>query len=727
VSFRSPFSRLISAGVGILACGALAAVAAITPTTIERISLPSGATLGVEADAASFGPLSVSSTGRFVAFASNARNFYGPDTNNITDIYLRDRVSNFTFPVSLGNPLGSTTPRVLANGDSTEPDMTGDARFVAFQSLATNLAFGDTNAASDIYVRDRFGDALRVSVSSFGLQGPNGAGSFSPSISDASFDAGLDGLHFFVGYHSDANNLDGLDTNGVSDVFVTEVGPDPFFGGFQVEDTQCVSVAPDGSEGDGESAFASMSADGRYVVFESAAENLTADDGNGFRDIFLRDLVTDETTRITAVKDDQGVVLDESDGDSHLPAISPDGRFIAFVTDATVFDPSDSGSFFDVYVYDRILNSFTRTSVDSLDNEGDADSGITTNVNDRPAVVSQGASGDFLCAFASDAENLDVDGNQLTDVFVYDSSDGTTVRVSSAGGAVEDGFSSSPGFSALGNVLAFDSFATNLVTDDNNLFFDVFAIGTGISGLPGDQAPVADAGLDQQVFETDDVFLDGTASFDPESAPLTYSWTQVDDGAPLVELDDPTLDQPSFVAPPVAGPTVLTFELTVSDGVNTSSPDTVEVLVDVAPAGVVQGVVTDGDLNPIEGAQVHVVREDGEEAAGPVFTDAGGNYVVNNVRAGLNTVSASAPGFEPATAEVDVAPGANEVVDLQLDGPTGSLIGEVRLSDGTAVLGALVTLRSAGGDVIATDTTDAAGEYSLDDLDFVELEAAGSL
>jgi len=722
---------MLTVAVGLLACASLTAVAEISPTEIERVSLPN--TAGAEGNAASFGPLSVSGTGRFVAFSSRARNFYGPDTNNILDIYVRDRIAGFTFPVSLGNPPSNLAGRVLGNGDSSEPDITGDGRFVAFQSLATNLVTGDTNAASDVFVRDRNGDALRVSVNDFGGQGPNGAGSFAPSISDPALDVSLGGLQFFVAYHSDANNLDGVDTNTVTDVFLTEVAPDPFFGGFGVQETVRISRAPDGSEGDGESLNASISKDGRYVVYESGAENLTADDGNGFRDIFLYDRVTDENTRITAVRDDQGQILDEADGDSHLPAISPDGRFIAFVTDATVFDPSDSGLFFDVYVYDRLFNTFTRVSVDSLDNEGDADSGIITDQlaqilrDGRPAVTTQGASGDFLCAFASEAENLDLDGNQEIDVFVYDSSDATTIRVSTAGGQVEDGFSSSPGISDLGNLVAFDSGATNLIFDDNNLFFDVFALGTGIAGLPGDQAPVADAGLDQVVFETDLVVLDGTGSFDPEVAPLTYQWTQIDDGSPLVELDDPTSDQPSFIAPPVPGPVILTFQLVVSDGANTSEPDEVEILVDVAPAAVVQGVVTDSDFNPIFGAQVHVIREDGEEADGPVFTDAGGNYVVNNVRAGFNTVTVSAPGFEPHFEDVELAPAEVLVLDVQLASPTGSLLGEVRLADGTAVLGAIVTLRTVNGDTIATTNTDAAGEYLLDDLDFVELDAAGSL
>lgn len=734
VIFRPSYQRLFSAAVGLGLTGTLAALAAVSPSEITLVSRPSGITPGQQANAASQGPVSLTSSGRLVAFTSFGRNLYALDNNSFSDIYIRDQSGNFTSIVSLGNPTGGsgspTNNRVIANGDSRNPAISPtDGRFVAFESNATNLIEGDTNAATDVYLRDRFGDVVRASVSSGNAQGPNGAGSFAPSVSDPQQDSNSSGSVVYVAYHSDANNLDGAETNGVSDVFVTEVGPGFLVGSLRVNETRRISRATDGSQADGVSRNAVISRDGRYVVFESAASNLVEDDTNGESDIFLADLQADTIEIISAERDETGAIVNEADGGSYLPSLSADGRFIVYVSDATIHDPSDSGAGADVFIYDRLLNTTDRVSVDSNGDEGDGDallldSNSNPDINSRPTVSADGR----YVVFFADSENLDTnDGNGQFDVFIHDRQDGETRRLSVSASLQEDGDSRGAAISANGGVVAFASTATNLITDDNNLQGDIFALETGGGGGSVEGQPVADAGAAQLAFELDTIILDGTASFDPEDDPLTYQWTQVEDpDAPTVTLDDPTSPTPTFQAPLVSQATILTFSLVVSDGVNTSEEALVDVLVDEAPYATISGTITDGNLQPLVGATVTVVREDGEEAF-PVETDGAGNYEVQGVRVGTNTIVVSAEGFEPEEREITVGAGEEVDEDFTLVDFTGAVLGEVRLSNGSPVVDALVTLYDNQGEILAEDFTDDAGEYFLPDLDRFELGVAGTL
>src|SRR6185436_5012987 len=195
----------------------------------------------------------ISADGRFVAFASSASNLVAGDTNGTNDIFLRDRAAGTTVLLSVDSA------GTQGNGPSQSPAISADGHLVAFLSVASNLVPGDTNSGSDVFVRDlQSATTERVSVTSNGSQVY--AGGTYPSIS-------ADGA--YVAFISAAPDLVAGDTNGVLDVFLRNRTSGT---------TERVSVGSGGVEGDDRSGFAAISADGRYVVFQSKATNLVPGD-----------------------------------------------------------------------------------------------------------------------------------------------------------------------------------------------------------------------------------------------------------------------------------------------------------------------------------------------------------------------------------------------------------------------------------------------------------------
>ena len=296
--------------------------------TTERISVDSDE---VQGNFASYSA-SISADGRFVAFFSDAWNLFAGDTNNSRDVFVRDRFAGTTERVSISRSSGG-----LADSHSDHPEISPDGRFVAFYSEATNLVAGDTNARSDIFVRDRLASTTeRVSLRSGGGQADGH--SDDPVMS-------ADGR--FVAFWSDATNLVAGDTNGVRDVFVhdRETGV-----------TERVSVSGGEAQGNAFSGgflhFASMgtsiSADGRFVAFRSTASNLVAGDDNNAADMFVRDRLAGTTERVSV--DSAG---GQANGDSYTVSISADGRFVAFESAATNLVAGDTNGFDDIFLRDR--------------------------------------------------------------------------------------------------------------------------------------------------------------------------------------------------------------------------------------------------------------------------------------------------------------------------------------------------------------------------------------
>ncbi len=159
---------------------------------------------------------SISADGRFVAFESTATNLVTGDTNNASDVFVRDLQSGTTERVSVDSS------EKQGNNASYYPSISADGRFVAFKSFATNLVSTDTNDKLDVFVRDRQdGTTQRASLDSSGKQGNDHAGFANGLVTSHDHSISGDGLH--VAFHSTATNLVTSDTSGFPDVFVHEV------------------------------------------------------------------------------------------------------------------------------------------------------------------------------------------------------------------------------------------------------------------------------------------------------------------------------------------------------------------------------------------------------------------------------------------------------------------------------------------------------------------------
>lgn len=380
---------------------------------------------------------SLSGDAHFIAYTSTASNLVGGDVNATGDVFIRDQQTKAVTLVSAslnGRPAGAP---------SDHPSASADGRYVAFRSWAANLVTGDSNQAPDIFVRDtQTATTIRASVANDGSQANNT--SDTPSIS-------TNGR--YVAFASIASNLAAGDSNGDWDVFVRDL---------QANTTRLVSVArASGVTGNGQSAWPAISADGRYVAFRSTASNLVTGDTNTKADIFVRDMTTNTTTRVSVTNTGA-----ESNGTSNTPAINGDGRYVAFDSTASNLVTGDTNGKGDVFVRDRTANTTTRVSI----------AGTATQADGRSDSPALSADGRFV-AFESRATNLVAgDSNAAADVFVRDRTTNATRRVSTT--ALQDQANGPsggvPSVSGDGRYVAFQSGATNLSGGDSNARDDVY-------------------------------------------------------------------------------------------------------------------------------------------------------------------------------------------------------------------------------------------------------------
>lgn len=459
------------------------------PATTEAVSVTPVGETG-NGSSALFSVLSAD--GRFAAFPSSATNLVAGDTNNMSDVFVHDRQPGEVTLTSVNSSESSTLFRSLITSISA------DGHFLAIRYDSSSVETTGT------YVYDRLtGEATRITPAF-----PSGLSEVPYPEANSSISA--DGR--FVAFSIETIDFEAEDTNRWDDVFLY----DRLTG-----QTARISMGYDGEQPDGISVNPYVSADGRFIAFQSGASNLVAGDTNNDGDIFVHDRITGETTRVSV--DSTG---NQGLGNSQNPSISADGRFISFYSDATNLVAGDSNGTSDTFVHDRKTGETTRVSVDSAGNQGN-------DLSEHPSISADGR----FVVFQSQATNLVAgDTNDMEDIFVHDRLTGETTRVSvDSVGTEGNGISGSSSISADGRTVVFVSGATNLVTGDANGTSDTFITPNPMSPFE----PYADDDRDgltnhQELTETFTHYFVADSDGD---------W--VDDGTEVANGTDP-LDPASF-------------------------------------------------------------------------------------------------------------------------------------------------------------------------------------
>ena len=429
---------------------ALAAPAWAAKDDLDLVSRATDAA-GAKGNDYSFWP-AISADGRLVAFTSEASNLHPDDTDgglDGRDVLVRDLETNTTTLVSRASDVAGVAG-AKGNGESEVPAISADGRFVAFSSGASNLHPDDTDATFDVFVRD-----LETNTTTLVSRATDAAGA---KGNDDSSSAAISADGRFVAFSSDASNLHSDDGDTTEDVFVRDL---------EANTTTLVSRADgaSGAKGNGYAIEPAISADGRVVAFISAS-NLDPDDGDVHQDAYVRDLEANTTTLASRADGAAGAKADEG---SLKPAISADGRVVAFMSTSENLHPDDSDGWQDVFVRDLEANTTTLAS-----RADGADGASADNYSSDPVISADGR----LVVFQSEASNLHPDdGDTRYDVFMRDLEANTTTLVSRpAGAAVGKGnsYSYEPTMSPDGRFVAFASAATNLHPHDTDFTLDVF-------------------------------------------------------------------------------------------------------------------------------------------------------------------------------------------------------------------------------------------------------------
>ena len=268
---------------------------------------------------------SLSDDGRWVAFTTLG-DVDPNDNNGLEDVYVRnpdDLTTRWMTPTPFGPP----------NGASYEPQLSGNGKNVTYTSTASNLSFWDSNGVSDVYFTNVLA-GVPLAVSALG-------GTIPVIGNGASFGAKPDFDGNVIAFTTEANNLTTGDTNGVSDAVVRDM---------LTGQISTVSVAPDGSPGNGLSVVTDISGDGRYVAFLSLASNLVAGDTASTVDAFVRDRVEETTTRAGR-------------GGTSLATVSDDGRYVTYASSAPDLVAGDTNGVNDVFRTDLVAGTTVRVSV----------------------------------------------------------------------------------------------------------------------------------------------------------------------------------------------------------------------------------------------------------------------------------------------------------------------------------------------------------------------------
>ncbi len=438
----------------------------------------------------------ISADGRYIAFLTDATNLFASDTNFGRDVVLRDTVGNINVNASIapgGGQFGGA--HSLARGSA----ISADGRYVLFNT-DESLEPADTNGQTDGFRFDRvIGQSIRVTRGPGGALLPSGAsahalsgdgnlvlmessgsdltgstaivftGSYARNVtsgaialaklrpgaidpSDSSVGCNLSGDGAVAYCDSFKSSLTDEGGRGLRNVFRSEIGTD---GVVHVSRPLPGPVAAANGYSGGLRAGASD--DGRFVAFESGASNLVVGDNNGAADVFLRDRLAGTTQRISRTPSGG-----EAACASGLPRMTPDGRYVVFVSCGALVAPA-TGDTPQVYRYDRIADQLQLVSVN--------DSGQPCNQICREASISDDGS---VIAFESRATNLGQTPGH--GIFVRQLPAGPTLLVNTPnGGGIANGVPSNPQISGDGRFVVFSATSDNLVAGDTNNASDVFA------------------------------------------------------------------------------------------------------------------------------------------------------------------------------------------------------------------------------------------------------------
>ncbi|MGG6266473.1 Calx-beta domain-containing protein [Leptolyngbya sp. AN03gr2] len=423
--------------------------AGIVQGSVQLVSLDQTGTTSGNANggfgsaAGSLNPF-ISRNGNAIAFTSSSSDLVNGDDNNAIDVFVRNLTTNQTTLAS------RSSGGAIANGSSGNVSLNADGTRVIFTSTATNLVNGDTNAQQDVFVRDlTTSSTFLISRTPTGSVSNNASGTNSTGIGASTSVPILTSDGTTAIFVSLANNLAPGDTNDLVDGFAVSVAT----GNATVlsrrnDDPTLASRTGSGTSTAGAN---SISEDGRYIVFTSAAPEIVNGDTNGVADVFLRDRQTNTTTLIS-----RGTEI--ANGASGNAIISANGRYIVFTSAASNLVAGDSNNAIDIFWVDRETQAIRLVSR----------AGSSANAASLSPVVS--ADGLFV-AFTSTATNLvNGDTNAQQDVFLWNSADNSIVLVS----AGSNGTSEQPVISEDGRYVAFVSAGSNLVSGDTNERRDVF-------------------------------------------------------------------------------------------------------------------------------------------------------------------------------------------------------------------------------------------------------------
>ncbi|MBX7218566.1 MAG: hypothetical protein K1Y36_01355 [Blastocatellia bacterium] len=395
----------------------------------------------------------LSSNGRFIAFSSFSSNLVISDSNFSEDVFWRD-MNPGGSPGAIGLVSSNSAGTDTGDLQSNRPVISGNGRYVAFESFASNLTLNDTNGfVSDVFRRDMNpggSPAPTELVSAIpGLTGSGNNNSSSASIDDSGQ---------YVAFVSDASDLDTGDGNSLSDAFWRDMGA-----------TQCRLVSRNSTNtasGNNISDTARISGNGQFVAFRSDASNLTtATDSNSASDIFRRDVVGNSTLLVSR----RSGVNQTGNGASTEPSISSDGRYVAYTTEASNLVAGDTNLATDVLRRDTtVLGSVLVTVNAAVTASGNSSSSTPRLSADGSAVV--------FVSLAGDLVNFDTVGTN--DVFIRSFATSTTqlltVRIGSLFSATGNAGSSGIQLSSDGRYAVFQSDATDLTANDTNTFGDIF-------------------------------------------------------------------------------------------------------------------------------------------------------------------------------------------------------------------------------------------------------------